>query len=202
VEDPSYPYSSTKLFLLPLTLIIGLTTDTLISADIVLPDGTLKTITSADEDLFFAIKGGGNSLGVVYNFRLQTNPQSNQVYGGLQTYTFDQLDALVNATADFSTNNKDEKAQIIPTFNFLLGQPGLSLLYFYDGPTPPAGTFAAFDGLKTFTSGLKARSFVSLGFCFSSLEFSILPPYASFLKRRHSCTFSIDAHIPLSLSLL
>lgn len=76
----------------------GLTVDTLIQADMVLPNGDFITASSSSSpDLFFAIKGGGNQFGIVYNFRLATNPQSDLVYGGLRTYTSDQLDGMVKA---------------------------------------------------------------------------------------------------------
>lgn len=76
----------------------GLTVDTLLQADMVLPNGDLVTTSATSyPDLFFAIKGGGNQFGIIYNFRLTTNPQSDTVYGGLRTYTSDQLPALITA---------------------------------------------------------------------------------------------------------
>lgn len=68
---------------------------------------------------------------------------------------------LTTANASFSTNNKDLKAQIIPTFNTLLGSTGVSLLAFYDGPDPGT-TLAAFDGINTFTEGWGPKSFSDL----------------------------------------
>lgn len=129
-----------------------------------LPDGTLTTASpSQNADLFWAIKGGGNKFGIVHNFRLKTVPQG-QVYGGLRTYTADQVENVVNATLEFSENSKDPKAQILPTFNFVLGQPGVILLGFYDGPTPPANAFAEFDKsqARTFTDDWKTRSLLDL----------------------------------------
>ncbi|KAJ1022081.1 hypothetical protein NDA18_005315 [Ustilago nuda] len=142
----------------------GLTGDTLVSADLVLPDGTLTTASaSQNSDLFWAIKGGGNKFGIIHNFKLKTVPQG-QVYGGLRTFTADQVDAVVNATLDFSENSKDPKASVLPTFNFILGQPGVIVLCFYDAPTPAANTFAAFDKTRarTFTDDWKTRSILDL----------------------------------------
>lgn len=145
----------------------GLTIDTLLQADMVMPDGSLKSVTEqSDPDLFWALKGGGNRFGIVYNWRLKTNPQTDLVYGGLRTYTFDQIDGVVKAVSNFAVNNKDPKAQVLPTFNFVLGQPGVSLLAFYDGPSAPAGVFDGFDtskgGPKPFTDAWKAQSFGDL----------------------------------------
>lgn len=72
----------------------------------VLPDGTLKTVSSTEEpDLFWAIRGGGNQFGIVYNWRLKTNAQSSQVYGGLRTYTADQIPAVLKAVAEYVSRN-------------------------------------------------------------------------------------------------
>ncbi|TKY86172.1 hypothetical protein EX895_004997 [Sporisorium graminicola] len=143
----------------------GVTADTLVSADLVLPDGTLTTASaSQNPDLFWAIKGGGNKFGIIHNFKLKTVPQG-QVYGGLRTYTADQVDAIVNATLDFSENSKDPKASVLPTFNFLLGQPGAIVLGFYDGPEPPADTFREFTStteIRTFTNDWKTRTILDL----------------------------------------
>jgi hypothetical protein len=61
----------------------------------------------------------------------------------------------------FSANNKDPKAQIIPTFNTLLDSTGVSLLGFYDGPDP-GKSLSVFDGIKTFTDGWGTMSFGDL----------------------------------------
>ncbi|GAC94540.1 hypothetical protein PHSY_002112 [Pseudozyma hubeiensis SY62] len=143
----------------------GLTGDTLVSADMVLPDGTITTASaSQNPDLFWAIRGGGNKFGIITNFKLKTVPQG-QVYGGLRTYTADQVEAVVNATLEFSENSKDPKASLLPTFNFLLGQPGVIALAFYDDPNPPADAFRQFDaatGPHAFTNDWKQRTILDL----------------------------------------
>jgi hypothetical protein len=68
--------------------------------DMVLPSGQLVSANKNQyPDLLAAVKGGGNQFGVIYNFRLASNPQTNQIYGGLRIYDASQLDALLNATA-------------------------------------------------------------------------------------------------------
>ncbi|KAF8599903.1 FAD-binding domain-containing protein [Ceratobasidium sp. AG-I] len=140
----------------------GLTIDTVTAFELVLPNGTITTATeTVNPDLFFGLKGGFNNFGIVTKFTLLAFPQQ-KVWGGLKTFTWDQLHRINAATADFVANNTDPKAAIITTYNFLLGQPGVSLLIFYDGPTPPAGIFERFISIPHFTSDISTRSFSSL----------------------------------------
>ncbi|KAJ3746735.1 FAD-binding domain-containing protein [Lentinula detonsa] len=140
----------------------GLTIDTVTAFELVKPDGTVANVTQeSDPDLFFAMKGGFNNFGIVTRFTLQTFPQT-QVWGGLITYTENQISEVIDATHTFASNVTDPKAAIITTANFVLGQPGISQLLFYDGPTPPDGIFDDFLAIPFFTKDVSTRDFVSL----------------------------------------
>ncbi|KAA1474543.1 FAD-binding domain-containing protein [Dentipellis sp. KUC8613] len=139
----------------------GLTIDTVQAFELVLPNGTVTTVTAADEDLFFGLKGGFNNFGIVTQFTLKTFPQT-QVWGGLITITGDQLDKVTAAVAKFSAEVTDPKAAVLPTYNFVLGQTGVSLIMFYDAPTPPSGIFDDFLAIPSFTKDISTRSFSSL----------------------------------------
>ncbi|KAF7763698.1 CAZyme family AA7 [Agaricus bisporus var. burnettii] len=140
----------------------GLTIDTVVAFELVKPDGTVLQVTNeTDPDLFFGLKGGFNNFGIVTKFTLKTFPQT-QVWGGLITVTESHIDEINEATADFSANVKDPKAEIITAYNFLLGQPGISQILFYDGPNPPSGIFDKFMDVPFFTRDVKTRSFLDL----------------------------------------
>ncbi|KAK7448815.1 hypothetical protein VKT23_013545 [Stygiomarasmius scandens] len=140
----------------------GLTVDTVTSFELVKPDGTVVTVTdSSDSDLFWALKGGLNNYGIVTRFTLKTFPQ-DEVWGGLITYTEGQLEEVAAAVAKFSANVTDPKAAIITASNFLLTQPGVSQLLFYDGPTPPDGIFDDFLNIPHLTKDVETRDFISL----------------------------------------
>ena len=73
-----------------LTRKYGLTIDNLLSADVVLADGTF-VVASADEnsDLFWAIRGGGGNFGVVTSFLFQAHPV-HTVCAGPMLWELDQ----------------------------------------------------------------------------------------------------------------
>lgn len=137
----------------------GLTCDTVKQYNMVLPNGTLKTVTPADTDLFFALKGGLNRFGAVYSIEYYTHKQT-KVWGGLAIYTGKAVDQILQATADFQVNNKDPKAQMITTLQGSPLGPTALVLYFYDGPERPA-VYDGFKGIPALIDSSRSQSFIS-----------------------------------------
>ncbi|KAH7887220.1 hypothetical protein F5I97DRAFT_1120742 [Phlebopus sp. FC_14] len=140
----------------------GLTIDTVQAFELVMPNGTVTNVTeTSSPDLFFALRGGFNNFGIVTKFTLKTFPQT-QVWGGVIMFTANTLDQVNSATANFATYNSDPKASMIVTYNFLLGEPGATVIIFYDAPQPPPGLFADFLAIPFLTKDISTRSFLSL----------------------------------------
>lgn len=139
----------------------GLTVDTVTAFQLVLPNGTVSSITqSSNLDLFFALKGGFNNYGIVTQFTLKAYPQG-QVWGGI-ILTVGEFDLLANATANFYANVTDPKASIISTFNYEDGIFAGEVNIFYDGPSPPDGIFDEFLAIPALDQDISTRSFLSL----------------------------------------
>ena len=73
----------------------GLTIDNLLEADVVLADGSfVKASEEKNEDLFWAIRGGGGNFGVVTSFLFRGNP-AHTVYAGPMFWELDQAEEIM-----------------------------------------------------------------------------------------------------------
>ena len=77
-------------------------------------------------------------------------------------YSSVEFDKLRAAIADFSVYCRDPKAAILPSYFSSGGFQGISHLTFYDGPTPPPGTFDNLTNIPSVASDVKTRSYFDL----------------------------------------
>jgi FAD/FMN-containing dehydrogenase len=78
-----------------LTRKYGLTIDNLLSADVVLADGSLVRVNEDEHpDLFWALRGGGGNFGVVTSFEYQLHPVDTVVAGPL-FWPIEELEATM-----------------------------------------------------------------------------------------------------------
>ncbi|KAG1749034.1 FAD dependent oxidoreductase [Suillus paluster] len=140
----------------------GLAIDNIVAYELILPDGTVTTVTSSSNpDLYFGLRGGFNNFGIVTYFTLKTYPQS-QVWGGSLAYSQDQLKAVNAAVANFTANVTDPKASVYSTYNYVSGSPILSSALFYDAPTYPDGIFDDFLTIPNIGKDISTRTFASM----------------------------------------
>ncbi len=86
-----------------LTRRYGLAIDNLLSASVVLADGSfVKASATENEDLFWAIRGGGGNYGVVTSFVFRLHTLS-QVYGGPMLWEMDQAVDVLKWYREFIT---------------------------------------------------------------------------------------------------
>jgi len=86
----------------------GLTADNLLSADVVLADGSFVSANSTEnEDLFWALRGGGGNFGVVTSFQYQLHPL-NQVLAGPVFHPAERALDVLRFYRDFTATLPDD----------------------------------------------------------------------------------------------
>lgn len=95
----------------------GMAIDNLLSAEVVLASGDVTTASAdTDEDLFWAIRGGGGNFGVVTSFEFQAHPVSTVLKGPV-VHTLDAAPEVLAFYRDFSAEVPDElgaQAALLP----------------------------------------------------------------------------------------
>lgn len=88
---------------------VGMSIDNLISADVVLADGrTVRASESENEDLFWAIRGGGGNFGVVTMFEFKLQEIGPEVMFVACAYHRGELAKVYDFWVDFTADLPDE----------------------------------------------------------------------------------------------
>jgi FAD/FMN-containing dehydrogenase len=86
----------------------GMTIDNLLSCQVVTADGRVLNASSAEnEDLFWALRGGGGNFGVVTSFEFRAHPV-HTVLGGLLLYPRDMAVDVLRHFRDYIESAPDE----------------------------------------------------------------------------------------------
>jgi FAD/FMN-containing dehydrogenase len=87
----------------------GLACDNIISAEVVLADGSVvRTSEQEHADLFWGIRGGGGNFGVVTEFEFHLHPLGPIVQAGLTMFPIDRAPEVMRAWRDWSDAAPDE----------------------------------------------------------------------------------------------
>lgn len=118
-----------------LTSRYGLTIDNLLSAELVLANGSIvRASETENKDLFWAIRGAGSSFAVVTEFVLKAYDQPDPVWAGILGFTPDKLEGVVNFANKHHEVAGENEALI---FGFSrpppLFQPAILAVVFYNG---------------------------------------------------------------------
>jgi hypothetical protein len=111
----------------------GLTSDNVLSFDIVTADGKPRVASANEnEDLFWALKGGGGNFGVVTSFEFRAHPVST-VLGGLVLYPRDRAVELFRFYRDFTQSAPEELTAYIALLHTPDGIPAVAVIACYCG---------------------------------------------------------------------
>jgi FAD/FMN-containing dehydrogenase len=121
----------------------GLSCDNLISADVVTADG--KFVVASDkenEDLFWALRGGGGNFGVVTSFEFSVHPVKD-IYGGPMFFELEHVPDILDWYRHYIKTAPEEMGafpafQIAPPLPFIPenrhGEPFVALVACWAGP--------------------------------------------------------------------
>lgn len=99
----------------------GLSCDNLIGADVVTADGRLMSANASENnDLFWALRGGGGNFGVVTAFEYRLH-DVEPIVGGLAVYSGDRLKDMLRFYRDFTASAPD---QLETQAGAMIGPPG------------------------------------------------------------------------------
>ncbi|OJJ65581.1 hypothetical protein ASPBRDRAFT_70307 [Aspergillus brasiliensis CBS 101740] len=121
----------------------GLAIDNLLWVRMILADGRIVTASEEQHpDLFWAIRGAGQSFGVAVELCFRAHKQDHHVFAGTLLFTADKLPALVNFANQFETIT-DGKQGFWFGFTMLPSMTQCSILavVFYNGPQAAAQEF-------------------------------------------------------------
>jgi hypothetical protein len=154
------------------------------------------------------LKGGLNRFGVVTSAEFYTHKQTPGVYGGINVYGEDTMDAVLAATSKFNAESKDPRTQVITTLQTMVGFGTLATVnIFNDGPTK-SPSLAVFDnitlafgtvsGNQSFSNMIKSIPPVpvpDLRGAFASFSTSDLPEcFLEAVKREHLVSGRFSMH--------
>ncbi|MET1026818.1 MAG: FAD-binding oxidoreductase [Dongiaceae bacterium] len=117
----------------PLTTRFGLTTDSLIAADVVLADGRLVTTDASHEpDLFWALRGGGGNFGVVASMRIRLY-EVEELLAGVIMFPWSDAQSVMRGYGDLMSSLPDELAINLAMSVGPAGEPVIALAPVWSG---------------------------------------------------------------------
>src|ERR1700747_606909 len=128
----------------------GLTCDNVLSFDIVTADGKPRVASAYEnEDLFWALRGGGGNFGIVTSFEFRVHPVRT-VLGCLVMYPRDRAVEVLRFCRDFTQSAPEELTAYAALVHTPDGIPAVAVIACYCGDV--AEGEQVFKSLRTFSS--------------------------------------------------
>lgn len=111
----------------------GMTIDNLLSAEVVTANGKVLTASAYEnDDLFWALRGGGGNFGVVTSFEFQAHPVA-KVLGGLLLYPRKTATEVIRHFRDYMASAPDELTAYAALLHGPDGSPLVGIISCYCG---------------------------------------------------------------------
>lgn len=121
----------------------GLVIDNLLSVKMVLADGRIVMASATENpDLFWAVRGAGQSFGVATELVFRAHPQRDPVFGGSLFFSADKLPKIVEFVNRFEQLTDGNQALFLGfTTSPLTNRTAVQVMTFYNGPRSEAESF-------------------------------------------------------------
>lgn len=137
----------------------GMSIDNVLEMDVVTPDGKLRRVgPNNDEDLYWALRGGGGNFGVVTSFLFQLHEMQRDVVTGYIAYPIPEAKQVLRFYSEYSAQLPDEMSMGAGMGNRPGQDPSLGIYFVWSGdaaevekyvaPLRKAGT-VVFEDIKT-----------------------------------------------------
>ena len=111
----------------------GLSSDNLVSVDVVTAQGQFLTASASENaDLFWGLRGGGGNFGVVTSFQYRLHPVG-RVLGGIVAYPFEKAKAVLKLYREFTMASPDEMASGVVLISLPDGTPVVGVVVCHSG---------------------------------------------------------------------
>ncbi|KAF7326107.1 FAD-binding protein [Mycena kentingensis (nom. inval.)] len=180
----------------------GYVADNLVSADVVLVNGTLVTARADNDyaDLFRALKGGGNRFGIVTKYVVRAvrvgRRTDKPFFGGMIIYPPETTEALLNATTKFTWEVDDPRAVILVSLASVVRNKTLQranvLFAFYNGTSLPPSVFGDFLAITSLATQLSQKSYIDVLLTLNT------PSATKYVQHFGAAAFHADASLLLS----
>jgi FAD/FMN-containing dehydrogenase len=142
----------------------GMSIDNLLSAQVVTGDGKVLTASASEnDDLFWALRGGGGNFGVVASFEFQAHPVAT-ILGGLLLYPRAMAVEVIRHFRDYMASAPDELTAYAALLHGPDGSPLVAVIVCYCGDV--AGGEAVLQPLRKFGSpivdGIQVMPFAAM----------------------------------------
>jgi FAD/FMN-containing dehydrogenase len=112
----------------------GLSIDNVLEMDIVTPDGRLRRVgPNNDQDLYWALRGGGGNFGVVTSFLFQLHEMQRDVITGYIGYPVAEAKQVLGFYAEYAAIMPDEMSMGAGLGARLGSEPGVGINFVWSG---------------------------------------------------------------------
>jgi FAD/FMN-containing dehydrogenase len=114
----------------------GLSCDNLLSADVVTADGQfLRASAQENQDLFWALRGGGGNFGIVTSFEFQLHPAGPMVLGGMVMHPMTRAKDVLRFYREFCMSLPDKAFALAALLTSPDGVPMSAMLLCHNDST-------------------------------------------------------------------